>query len=72
MDSNTLNNSAVKNPLTAKPATNLPANNMIIALITNKNKPRVTMVAGKVKKINNGRTNIFSNDITTATIIAVT
>ena len=30
------------------------------------------MVAGNVKKINNGRTNIFSNDITTATIIAVT
>ena len=50
MDNNTLNNSAVKNPLTAKPVTNLPANNMIIALITNKNKPNVTMVAGNVKK----------------------
>ncbi len=72
MDNNTLNNSAVKNPLTANPVTNLPANNIIIALITNRNKPSVTIVAGKVKNTNNGRTNIFNNDMVTATKTAVT
>lgn len=66
-----LNNNAVKNPLTAKPVTKLPANNMITALITNRNNPKETMVAGNVKKINNGRTNMFNNEITTATIMAV-
>lgn len=71
IDNKTLNNSAVKNPLTAKPDTNLLANNIITALITNKNNPKVTMVAGNVKNTNNGRTNIFSNEITTATITAV-
>lgn len=70
-DNNTLNKSAVKNPFTAKPAIRFPANNMIIALITNKNNPSVKRVAGKVKTTNIGRTNIFNNAITTATIIAV-
>ena len=69
-DSKTLNNSAQKNPSTAKPSTNLSANKMIHALITNRNKPKVTMVAGNVKNIKSGRTNIFNNEITTATIIA--
>lgn len=41
-----------------------------MALITNKNKPKVTMVAGKVRKINNGLTNIFSKAITAATTTA--
>ncbi len=72
MDNNTLNNSAAKNPLTTNPPTNLPANNMIIAFITKRNNPKVTIVAGSVKNINNGRTNIFSSEITAATITAVT
>ena len=42
----------------------------MIALITKRNKPKVTIVAGNVKKINKGFTTIFSNAITTATIIA--
>lgn len=48
----------------------MSANKIIIALITKRNKPNVTIVAGNVKKINKGFTNIFSNAITTATIIA--
>lgn len=71
IDNKMLNKNAVKNPLTAKPDTKLLANNIITALITNKNRPRVTIVAGKVKNTNKGRTNIFSNEITPATIIAV-
>ncbi len=71
-DSKTLNNSAAKNPETAKPSTNLSANNIMQALITKINKPKVTIVAGNVKKIKSGLTNMFSNDITTATIIAAT
>ena len=75
MDLNTeskmLNNSAVKNPLTAKPLTRLPANKIIIAFITKRNKPKETIVAGKVKNTNKGLTNILSKEITTATIIAV-
>ncbi len=70
MDSNILNSNAHQKLETAKPSTNLSANKIIQALITNKNNPKVTMVAGKVKKIKIGRTNIFNSDITTATIIA--
>ena len=66
-----LKRSALKNPDTAKPSTNLSANKIIIALITNRNKPKVTIVAGKVKKTKSGRTNIFNSAITTATIMAV-
>jgi hypothetical protein len=71
-DSNTLKSSAEKNPETAKPATNLSANKMIIALITKINKPKVTKVAGNVKKINKGLTTAFNTAITNATIIAET
>jgi hypothetical protein len=70
-DNNTLNKNAVKNPLTTKPVTKFPANNIITALITNKNSPKVIIVAGNVKNTNNGRTNIFNNDIVIATITAV-
>lgn len=41
------------------------------ALITNKKSPKVTKVAGSVKKISKGRTNIFSKAIITATTMAV-
>ena len=37
---------------------------MMIALITNKNNPKETMVAGKVKKTKIGLTIMFSNPIT--------
>lgn len=41
------------------------------ALITNKNKPKVTSVTGKVNKTNIGFTNKFSNPNTIATTIEV-
>jgi hypothetical protein len=69
-DSKILKSSAAKNPETTKPATSLSANKMMIALITKINKPKVTIVAGNVKKINKGLTTIFNKAITTATIIA--
>lgn len=65
-----LKSKASKKSETTKPSTNLSANKMIIALITNKNNPKVTIVAGSVKKTKSGRTNIFNSDITIATIIA--
>lgn len=40
---------------------------MIMALITNRNNPMVTIVAGSVIKTKTGLRNIFSNPITTAT-----
>lgn len=67
-----LKNNAAKKPETAKPSTNLSAKMIITALITKINKPKVTIVAGNVKKINKGLTTMFSNAITTATIIAET
>lgn len=45
---------------------------IIIAFITKINRPKVTIVAGNVKKINKGLTIMFSNAITAATIIAET
>jgi hypothetical protein len=55
---------------TEKPEIIFEAIQTINALITNKNKPRVIMVAGIVRKINSGLTKIFKSPITTATIIA--
>jgi hypothetical protein len=72
IDNNMLNNNAVKKPETAKSSINLSANNIIMALITKRNKPKVTRVAGSVKKIKRGLTNIFSKEIIRATIIADT
>jgi hypothetical protein len=65
-----VNNSAHQKLETVKPEIIFDAIHTISALITNKNKPSVMMVAGIVRKINNGRTKIFNNPITTATIIA--
>ena len=70
MDSKILNNNAIQKPETAKPSTNLSAKIIITALITKINRPKVTIVAGNVKKINKGLTTMFNNAITTATIIA--
>lgn len=63
---------AAKKPETLNPSTNLSASKIITALITKIKSPNVTIVAGKVKNNNNGRTNIFNNAITTAIIIADT
>lgn len=59
-------------PFTRKPSTKYPANIMIIALMTNKKSPKVTMVTGKVKMTKIGLTKKFNKLNTTATRIAVT
>lgn len=66
-----LNNNAEKKLVTINPPTKFAAIKIIIALITNKNKPNVTIVAGNVNKISNGLTNIFRIAIANATQTAV-
>lgn len=56
---------------TPKPSINLSANNMIKALITNKNNPKVKMVIGSVKMISKGFTKTFKIANTKATINGV-
>ena len=62
-----LNKSAVKKPSTAKPLTNLAHNIIMTALITNRNKPKVKNVTGKVNSTKSGFTNKFNNPKTMAT-----
>jgi len=69
-DNNKLNNRAIQKPSTEKPVIKLFAIKMIKALITNKNKPKVTTVIGKVKITKIGLTKILSRPSTTATIMA--
>lgn len=66
-----LNSNAHQKPSTLNPSTNLAVINIIIALITNKNKPRDKMVTGIVKTIMIGLMTLFRNDSTAATINAV-
>lgn len=70
-DSIILNKKAVQKEFTLKPPTIVSHSNMIIALITNKNKPKVKKVIGKVNSTNIGFIKIFNNPNTTATIKAV-
>ena len=71
MDKRILNNIATQILVTENPSINLSANNIINALITNRNNPSVRMVIGRVRIINIGFTNKFKIDSTTATITAV-
>jgi len=71
IESRMLNSNAQPILCTVNPPIKYPAINTIIALMINRNKPRVTIVSGIVKKINMGRTNVFRNPSTIATIIAV-
>ena len=52
------------------PSKNLSANKIIMAFITNKNKPSVIMVIGKVRTTNIGFINVLSNARTNANIRA--
>lgn len=70
-DKTTENKRAYQKPLTVKPVTNLLAKITKIALITSKNKPKVTTVKGKVKNINSGFTKAFNKASITATPKAV-
>lgn len=66
-DKTTLNSSALQKFSTAKPGTSSSQSNIITALITNRNSPKVNIVAGSVKSINTGFTKILSNPKTSAT-----
>jgi hypothetical protein len=59
---------AVQKESTLNPPTISEHNKIIIALITNKNKPKVIMVTGKVNITKIGFINKLSNPNTTATI----
>jgi len=65
-----LKNNAPKKPSTLNPSTSFVHNAIIAALITNKKRPKVKMVTGKVKSTRTGFTNKFNNPKTIATIIA--
>lgn len=71
MDNNILKSIAVQILDTPKPSINLSANNIINALTTNKNKPKVRIVIGKVKIIRSGLINTFKIAKTKATINGV-
>lgn len=66
-----LKSKAVQKESTLKPPTIFEQNKMIMALITNKNKPSVKIVTGKVNKIKIGFTKMFNKPKTIATIIEV-
>lgn len=69
-DNKTLKINADQNPDTLNPSIKLLAINIITALITNRKRPKVSIVAGRVNNINNGFTVIRNNPKTTATQIA--
>lgn len=71
IDKITLKSNAVQKESTTNPPTIFVHSNIIKALITNRNKPKVTMVKGKVSNTIIGFINIFSNPRTKATIIDV-
>jgi hypothetical protein len=56
---------AGKNPVTKKPGVRKPTNQSINALITNKNRPKVKRVSGKVKSTKIGLTIALTNPKTT-------
>lgn len=66
-DKTTLNSSALQKFSTAKPGTSSSHSSIITALITNRNSPKVNIVAGSVKSISTGFTKILSKPSTNAT-----
>ncbi len=71
-DSTILKSSAYQKLVTIKPSTSLSIIKIIIAFITNRKRPSVKIVTGRVNRINIGFTIEFINARTTATISAVT
>lgn len=70
MDNKTLNNIAIQNPFTLKPGTTLSASKISNVLITNKNKPKVTTVIGRVRITKIGFKKANKKPKTSATSIA--
>ena len=71
IDNTRLNHKAVQKPSTLNPSTNLSANKMIKAFITNRNNPKVKKVIGNDKIVRIGFTIVLRNAKTTATKNAV-
>jgi hypothetical protein len=71
MESSKLNNKADQKFLTENPSTNSLHNMIMVALMTNKNSPKVKIVTGKVNNINMGLTKKLSKPKTIATAIDV-
>ena len=71
MERTMLNNRAHQKPFTSKPDTKKSANNIIIELITIRNKPNVRKVSGMVNNINIGFIVKFNKDKIKATIKAI-
>ena len=63
-------NNAEKKPPTTNPGVKYPTNPKAIALTTNRNKPKVKIVRGKVKTIKIGLTTALTNPNIAAPIIA--
>ncbi len=70
-ESKRLNMMAQSTPFTLKPVMKLLAKRIIIAFMTNKNSPKVTIVTGSVNMTKTGFTIKFKRLNTTATIMAV-
>ncbi len=70
-ESTILKSKADQKPFTLKPSTKLEAIKIINAFITNKNKPNVNIVIGRVNKIKTGFTKTFNTASAKARIIAV-
>jgi hypothetical protein len=66
-----LNKRACQKLSTLKPPTKCASIKIMQALITNRNRPSVRIVAGNVSNTNNGFTNPSNKESTTATIRAV-
>lgn len=66
-----LNNKAVQKESMLKPPTIVSQTKIIMALMTNRNNPKLKIVIGKVNKIKSGFINIFSKPRTIATDTAV-
>jgi uncharacterized protein YjbI with pentapeptide repeats len=63
---------AEKNPPTTKPGVSHPATKMTMALITNRNKPKVSKVSGRVRTINKGLMMALTSPRTIEAIAALT
>ncbi len=67
MDNTIEKNNAFKKPFTTNPLTKYSANNTIMALITNENKPNVIIVIGNENTCKNGFTIAFKTAKATTT-----
>ena len=63
---------AGKNPPTTKPGVSFAASKITMALMTNKNKPKVSKVSGRVKRTSSGLIIAFTSPKITEAIAALT